>query len=142
MDRNDYVLSALAAAGAGASFQPVHVQKLFFLLDKEASHLFEGPHFTFRAYDYGPFDRAVYSVLDSLASEGLIEVETFGSQRRYCLSAEGFTKGNTVFSNLPPDVRAYLQNLTVFVKNKSFRDLVKFVYARYPEMKERSVFVE
>jgi len=56
MDRGDLVLAALAAGGVGASYSPVQVQKLLFLIDREAANLVDGPHFSFRPYDYGPFE--------------------------------------------------------------------------------------
>lgn len=75
MDRQMFMLAALAAAGESAAFSPVQVQKLFFLLDREASHLTGGPHFAFRPYDYGPFDYAVYDEINELANRGLAEVD-------------------------------------------------------------------
>jgi hypothetical protein len=37
MNRSEIVLAGLAAAGENATFTPVQVQKLFFLLDREAA---------------------------------------------------------------------------------------------------------
>ena len=36
------------------------VQKLLFLLDREAAEIVGGPHFRFVPYNYGPFDKGVY----------------------------------------------------------------------------------
>jgi hypothetical protein len=69
MDRSSLVLAALAAAGGNAAFTPVQVQKLLFLIDREAGRLVGGPHFDFLPYDYGPFDRAVMIPLTSSRSE-------------------------------------------------------------------------
>ncbi len=43
MDRAGYVLAVMAAGGDGARYAPVHVQKLFFLMDREASKHTGGP---------------------------------------------------------------------------------------------------
>jgi hypothetical protein len=64
MTRTEVVLSALAAGGENATFLPVQVQKLFFLIDREASHLVGGRKFSFEPCDYGQFDSAVYEELD------------------------------------------------------------------------------
>jgi uncharacterized protein len=74
LNQREVVLAGLAAAGQNTTFTPVQVQKLFFLIDREASHLVNGPHFKFSPYDYGPFDSDVYSTLDGLEREGLVIV--------------------------------------------------------------------
>ena len=48
--------TAMAAAGAGVRFDPVRLQKFFFLLDRELDGECGCPHFAFRPYRYGPFD--------------------------------------------------------------------------------------
>ncbi len=68
--RQDVILSALAVGGENATYSPVQVQKLFFLIDRKAAHLLAGPHFAFRPYDYGPFDPAVYDELTILGFAG------------------------------------------------------------------------
>jgi hypothetical protein len=47
----------------------VQVQKLFFLLDENIAADLGGRQFSFEPYDYGPFDRAVYSELELLARQ-------------------------------------------------------------------------
>jgi hypothetical protein len=93
MDRHSLILAALAAGGENASFTPVQVQKLFFLLDREGRHLVDGPHFSFAPYDYGPFDRAVYDELDVLAHLNLVRIQSTGRYRVYTLTQAGFQQG-------------------------------------------------
>ncbi len=66
MQRRNLILAALAAGGENASFTPAQAQKLFFLIDRKAASLVDGPHFDFQPYDYGPFDKAVYDELARL----------------------------------------------------------------------------
>ena len=68
MERRQLLLAALSPA-KGGQYTPVQVQKLIFLLDREASALTGGPHYKFVPYDYGPFDSDVYADLRSLADE-------------------------------------------------------------------------
>jgi uncharacterized phage-associated protein len=140
MDKNKLLLAALAAAGENASFTPVQVQKLFFLIDREASHLVGGPHFNFVAYDYGPFDRAVYDGLEELAQCELAHIENTGRYRVYGLSQNGFQQGTKVLSDLPTSARNYISNVSTWVRKLSFEQLVASIYNRYPEMKANSVF--
>ena len=69
MTRDQYVLASMAMAGREA-LSPVQVQKYFFLLDQNVPEELVGERFNFEAYDYGPFDKAVYKVLDEMRDLG------------------------------------------------------------------------
>ena len=140
MQRDGLVLAALAAGGEYATFTPVQVQKLFFLLDREAAHFLDGPHFNFAPYDYGPFDRAVYDTLDALAQRDLARVESTGRYRVYALSHTGFQMGAAALADLPQPVSNYISSVANWVRQLSFQQLVASIYKRYPEMKVNSVF--
>lgn len=140
MERDEIILAALAAGGENATFTPVQVQKLFFLLDREAAHLVDGPHFNFTPYDYGPFDRGVYDGLDALARQNLARVQNTGRYRVYALSQAGFQQGVARLGQLPEPARTYVANVAQWVRQLSFEQLVASIYNRYPEMKANSVF--
>jgi uncharacterized protein len=140
MNRSEILLAGLSAAGENATFTPVQVQKLFFLLDREAAHLIEGPHFNFEPYDYGPFDRAVYDGLDDLARQGLVHVENSGRYRVYALTQDGYIAGDNVLDELPANAQDYLVSVSDWIRRLSFQQLVAAIYNRYPEMKAKSVF--
>ncbi|MBU3029723.1 hypothetical protein [Paracoccus marinaquae] len=140
MDRDDILLAALAAGGAGATFSPVQVQKLFFLIDREAHHLVGGPHFNFRAYDYGPFDKAVYDGLDALACQGFTRVQSSGKYRNYSLTPEGLTRGQASLAEMPKNARTFISEISTWVRTLSFEQLVASIYKAYPDMKVNSVF--
>lgn len=140
MTRSEIVLAAVAAAGQNVTFTPVQVQKLFFLLDREAAHLVQGPHFHFSAYDYGPFDRAVYDEFDQLSRQDFARVENTGRYRMYSLTPAGYQQGTTALNQLPQNTRAYIANVAGWVRQLSFQQLVASIYNRYPEMKANSVF--
>ena len=142
MQRTELVVAALAASGARKAFTPVQVQKLFFLLDREAPHLFSGPHFDFQPYDYGPFDRAVYIELDNLSATGMVQIENSGRVRRYCLTNGGMKLGEDVLLTMSNASRDYLQKLSEWIAALSFQQLVSAVYLRHPDMKVNSVFQE
>jgi hypothetical protein len=140
MERHNIVLAALAAGGENATYWPVQVQKLLFLIDREASALVGGPHFEFEPYDYGPFDRAVYVALDALAAQGLVNVQNTGRYRVYSLSPEGFRQGSGHLQGLGAPARGYLEQVARWVRGLSFQQLVAAIYNRYPDMKVNSVF--
>jgi len=140
MDRDELILAALAAGGENASYRPVQVQKLLFLIDREASALIDGPHFDFEPYDYGPFDRDVYIELDDLADRGLVIAQSTGRYRVFSLSPEGYERGTDILYDLDAAAMTYIQQLATWVLGLNFQQLVAAIYNRYPDMKVNSIF--
>ena len=140
MTRSEILLAGLAAGGENATYSPVQVQKLFFMLDREASAALGGPFFKFAPYDYGPFDQAVYAELDDLARQNLASIQPNGRYRVYSLSQAGHIEGRRLLSALQPGVRDYVSNVAHWVRQLSFQQLVASIYNKYPEMKVNSVF--
>jgi hypothetical protein len=140
MTKSEILLAGLAAGGENATYTPVQVQKLFFLLDREASSTLGGPFFKFVPYDYGPFDQAVYAGLDDLARRNLVMIQSTGRYRVYSLSQAGRLEGRRLLSALQPSARDYVSNVANWVRQLSFQQLVASIYNKYPEMKVNSVF--
>ncbi len=140
--RQELVLAALAADG-GAEFAPVQVQKLFFLIDENLARALGGRQFSFEPYDYGPFDRAVYSELESLARADLVRVIDIGpsnGRRRYALTPAGQEAGRHALAKLHPEVQEYLAKVSAWVRSLGFAQLVGWIYEKYPHMRVNSVF--
>lgn len=140
LNQRQITLAALAAAGENASFSPVQIQKLFFLIDREASHLVDGPHFKFKPYDYGPFDSAVYDQLAFLDFLGLVSIIGSGRYRVYGLTESGFAEGRSVLDALPSQTVDFLSAAARWVRGLSFQQLVAAIYRDYPDMKVNSIF--
>lgn len=139
MQRPEVVLTAMAAGGAGAQFDPVRVQKLLFLVDIEIPQFVEGPHFDFKPYDYGPFDVAVYRELDKLSMENEVSINYSGRYRLYLLTDSGYTRGSAMLAELPQLVARYLQDTAQWVLSRTFRQLLAAIYQRYPDMAANSI---
>jgi uncharacterized protein len=141
LTQEDVVLAALSS-GQGMTFSPVKVQKLLFLVDKNIPSYTDGPHFDFRAYDYGPFDADVYRVLEALEEKGLVEVNKspFTRWRDYRLTPEGQKRGDTVLSGMATEAKQFLEALVAWMRKLSFEQLVSAIYKQYPDMKANSVF--
>ena len=137
MHREDIVLAAMAAGGEGARFDPVRIQKLLFVIDREVS--IEGaPHFEFQAYHYGPFDVAVYEVLDQLVEANKVEVHRSGQYREYSLSGTGRKPGQDVLAQLARRTSGAMTKVARWVLSLSFWDLIAAIYRKYPEMAANS----
>lgn len=141
MDKKDIVLAALAASN-GASHTPVQIQKLLFLIDKKVPDLEGAPFFNFAAYDYGPFDKQVYSVLEALHVDGDVEITQNPISRlsQYKLSCQGQAKGQEKLDSLDQEQADYIRELSQFVRSLSFAQLVSAIYREFPDMKTNSVF--
>ena len=139
MDRKDFVLAVMSSC-PGAVYNPVQVQKLFFLIDAKIPNLVNGPHFAFSPYDYGPFDRSVYFALEALEDEDLVTIDRSAVYRTYTATRRGQAKGQVLFDALPNDAKKYVRQLSEFVRSVSFNELVSAVYHAYPEMRTNSVF--
>jgi uncharacterized protein len=140
MKRRDLVLAAMSRADGTGKFTPVQVQKLFFLVDRNLAEDLGGALYNFRPYDYGPFDSQVYSDLETLATDGLVEIEHTYRWRVYRLTPEGREAGESAFAELSSRVQNYLDKAVVFVRGLSFSRLVSAIYKAYPDMRTNSVF--
>jgi len=141
MNRREVILMTLAPA-KGESHTPVQVQKLLFLIDREISKAIGGPYFNFQPHSYGPFDKAVYEVLESLAIEGYVDILPQKTWRNYKLTALGQEYGDTLLNTLSVAAKDYVAKVSRFVRSLSVAELVSAIYKAYPEMRENSVFQE
>jgi DNA-binding PadR family transcriptional regulator len=115
---------------------------MFFLLDANVATDLGGRQFAFEPYDYGPYDRTVYSELEILARQGLVNIEAaYGAARRkYSLTASGYDVGQRTLGQLNPRAREYFQRVSAWVRSLGFAELVGAIYQQYPDMKVNSVF--
>ena len=126
----------------GGVHTPVQMQKLVFLLDRKLATELGGPHFDFAAYDYGPFDRAVYDVLRELEQQGLVETLFVNGPRwkKYRTTPQGQRVGEELLQSIGNHAAEAIKRLSAFVRSLSFAELVSSIYNAYPEMKVNSVF--
>ena len=138
MTKREVVLAALAPA-QGKQHSPVQVQKLLFLLDREAPQLFDGSRFNFEPYNYGPFDKAVYQVLDELDEAELVTIRSGGWQRTYALTPTGQNEGDHLLGELSDSAKDYIRRVSAFVLKLNFLQLVSAIYKAYPDMQKNSI---
>jgi len=142
MERRDWNLLVLSAAG-GTSLSPVQLQKSLFLLERNLPVEVRGEDFYhFEPYNYGPFDSNVYSDASILTFQGLAQSSQScqGNWTEYAATAEGMDRANVLKASLPRGVADYVGKIVQWVRGQSFTSLVRAIYERYPEMKEKSVF--
>lgn len=141
-ERQRFVLAALAAQ-SGVALAPVQVQKLFFLFDENIASMIGGKQFDFEPYDYGPFDKEVYSEFDALEAKGLARVlENVDSpaKRLYLLTSDGQAAGEEALEKYYGDARQYMKEVSSWISGLSFAELVGAIYKSYPKMRANSIF--
>ena len=138
-NREDLLTAAFAAAGPGAAFDPIRVQKLLFLIDREVSERIGGPFFDFRPYHYGPFDRTIYDVIGRLVASGDARVDSSGLYPRYLLADPGHRRGTAVLASFPEEVADYFGRAARWVRMIPYRRMLAAICQQYPEMAVNSV---
>ncbi|MEE9465711.1 MAG: hypothetical protein V3W14_09105 [Candidatus Neomarinimicrobiota bacterium] len=141
LDKEQLVLAVLATADGG-SFEPVQIQKLLFLIDERLSRSLGRKYFHFKPYDYGPFDSAVYRVLERLETQGHVEIYPGdgATRRQYRASNSGKDIGDEYLRSLPGKLDEKIVELSRFVRSLSFSDLISAIYNEFPKMRVNSVF--
>ena len=137
--RSDIVLAAMTLASVDMSFDPVRIQKLLFLIDREIPDLIGGPYFDFRPYNYGPFDVAVYADLETLTETSYVHTDRTWHYLRYRLTGSGRNRGATVLASLPEKASHYIERACDWILRIDFGDLLSAIYRRYPEMTVNTV---
>ena len=142
MSSKDWTLLVIAAA-RGKQVSPVQLQKTLFMLSKNLTpdQRQTRRFYTFRAYDYGPFDRVIYDDAAQLRDEGLVLIhpET-GTFRQYMALPPGLQRAEELKAQLALPVVEYLDGVAAWARSLSFSDLVRAIYKQYPETKVNSVF--
>ena len=97
-------------------------------------------HFDFVPYHYGPFDKEVYAQMESLRREGLATIGMREPRiRTYCLTPAGQDLACSIYDTLDQSTQKLLRNVSTWVLEQDFNQIVKAVYAAYPQMAAKSI---
>jgi uncharacterized protein YwgA len=140
MTRDEALLAVLAASG-GRNYAPAQIQKAIFLVTENLPALVtKGPKYHFEPYDYGPFDRRVYSDCEVLATAGKVEILQGPRWKYYAATNAGVDRGKTILNSLSKSDSDYIVSVSNWVRSLTFEQLVKSIYDKYPKMKVNSIF--
>ncbi len=139
VSRESFVLAGMAVSGGDGQFDPVRLQKYFFLLDRELAGESGCPHFHFQPCRYGPFDQAVYQEVERLAARKLAKVSEARSCRLHGLTSAGVEQGAEVLVTLPQRSRVYMREASEWVLSIGHRELLASIASYAPDMAVRSV---
>ncbi|MGA2928638.1 MAG: hypothetical protein ABSG43_22140 [Solirubrobacteraceae bacterium] len=145
MTPRDWLLILCAYRGAPVGLDPVRVQKGMFLFARSGA-VPPDERYDFRPYDYGPMSAAIYSDLDALVADGLLEPhEVPGkSWSRYTVTERGRSAAAGRLTRLTRDSdkknARRLYEIKREVASLSFNQLLDRVYRDHPDMATHSVF--
>lgn len=139
--RHDWLLLALAKS-PGGELSPVQVQKAMFLFGQGAGDSAGADYYAFQPYDYGPFDAAIYADLRRMTSLGHVRGEWNPDRRwkTWAITETGREAALVLAGDADARLADYLGRIVTWVRRKSFSDLLRSVYAAYPEFAANSVF--
>ena len=143
------------------------LQKVVYLLQQEGSIAPEGVMFSFTPYKYGPFSKDLAVAIDFLESKGWVEVEA-GVQEtpvedeacivdqdyllpndvediscsytepKLSLTDKGVALAESLYAQLTDDKRRSLLEIKNRYARLPLRELLRYVYTKYPEGAEKS----
>jgi len=118
---------------------------MFFLIDENISAELGGKQFEFEPYDYGPFDKNVYTELNILQGMGLVYlsyVSPTAGGRRYSVTNSGRAIGQGTLDSLSPGAHKFIIDVADWVRKLTFAQLVGSIYKAFPHMREKSIFID
>ena len=141
LTRQDWLLLALSKSPGGA-MSPVQIQKAMFLFGQGAGDSIGTDFYSFQPYDYGPFDAAIYADLRRMRSLGRVRGEwnPDRSWKTWTITGPGREAALLLENDADPRLAEYLGRIVAWVRGRSFSDLLRGVYAAYPEFAVNSVF--
>lgn len=143
LEPKDWTLLAIAFSRA-KPLTPVQLQKSLFLLSKQMPAEIGSYFYSFDEYDYGPFCKQIYVDAEELRDEGLVALvaNPRGDWRDYAASQAGTKRASELSKLGPKRAIDHLASLVAWTSEQSFPQLVKWIYANYPEYRKNSIFVD
>jgi uncharacterized protein len=140
----DWLLVFIACEEGEEGLDPVRVQKGMFLLAREGG-LPARQRYRFVPYNYGPMSRGVYRDVGFLADERLLAERPIPGYAwgRLVATEKGRARARELIEAEPEitsDRLAAVREIRRTVAGSGFEELLRRIYARYPEYATRSVF--
>ena len=119
----------------------IRIQKAVFLLTHRGSPSWK-TLYKYNPYNWGPYSSQLAADIGMLVAQGLLEVEDVpGSQHgAYRLTARGEARARDIWATMTPREMSFISSVRAYVTHRSFTQLLREVYAEYPEFATASYF--
>lgn len=135
MRKRDWLLIAI-----DSYIEPIQIQKTLFKFAQEGGAPVT-ERYRFVPYNWGPCSMQIYSDLQQLREEGLVEfVPTGRGWSAYRLTDAGERAASKLREKANPRLLQQLEDKRQWVKTRRFHELLKDVYADYPDFASKSLF--
>lgn len=136
--RGDLLLLLAVGAEQGAyDFDAIRAMKGSFMVSQRGRPEWRRKY-DFRPYDYGPFDASVYRARDRLITTGLLEVKP-GYHEAYVVTEQGRLRARELEEQLGATDAGWLKSVGRWTTSRSFAELLREIYAEFPEFATRSI---
>jgi len=145
LERCDLALAVISdLAGAVGEEYPldrIRMQKAVFLLVQRGSPDWRALY-RYVPYDWGPYSSQLASDIRNMEHDGLLEVERGAAGRygAYRTTPRGALVAAQIWERLSQPEREFIRLVRAYVTHRSFTDLLREVYAAYPEFATASRF--
>lgn len=116
---------------------PIQIMKGMFLIKQElnVSNFYE-----FKPYLYGPCSLEVYEDIQRFVEENLILLlPSIRGWKLYTISSKGMEKFKAISKTMDEEFLENMRRIKKIVMEKSFIELLKYVYEKYPEFAINSI---
>jgi uncharacterized protein YwgA len=145
VNRNDLALTLVSqlAGGAGERYplDPIRVQKAVFLLTQRGSQGWRSLY-SYKPYNWGPYSPQLASDMNLMVNIGLVETEevSWSQYPRYQTTPAGEAQAQVIWTSMNPAETSFIRSVRSYVTSRSFTELLREVYAEYPEFATASYF--
>lgn len=100
----------------------------------------------FKPLNFGPYSDSVRAAIDRLESQGYVisrkQVVSKYNREIFILTSTGKRRGNEIAGALSREAHEFLRNLCLAAKQLGYSGILRYVYAKYPELTSRSKIKE
>jgi uncharacterized protein len=143
VNRSDLALltmSQLASApGEPFPLDRIRVQKAIFLLTQRGPPDWK-PLYQYRPYNWGPYSSQLAADTESLIRAGYLEDVPGARHGQYRATTLGEAYADQVWATLSAKEQHFIRSVRAYVTNRSFTQLLREVYAAYPDYATASQF--
>lgn len=143
MERSELALLTMSRlAGSPDERYPldrIRVQKAIFLLTQRGSPAWRSLY-SYRPYNWGPYSSGVASDTDTLVRAGLLEDVPGARHGQYRTTPSGESRAELIWATLSAQERSFIRTVRAYVTGRSFTELLREVYAAYPDFASASQF--
>jgi uncharacterized protein len=143
MNRTDLALLLMShVAGSPAESYPldrIRVQKGVFLLTQRGNPAWR-PLYTYRPYNWGPYSSQLAIDTDAMLSRGYLESVPGARHGQYRTTATGEDRARQLWGGISEQERSFIRTVRAYVTSRSFTQLLREVYAAYPNYATASQF--